>query len=144
MTLMTRDGPLWVVFLAVGSGAALGAIVRWALSYALNPRWAMMPAGTLTANLLGGFLIGIAVAFFADQLTSSPALRLFVVTGFLGGLTTFSTFSSENIAMLLNGEYVRAVTHAATHLVGTISMTAVGLWFYRNILRAVVMKCFRS
>lgn len=144
MSLMTRDGPLLVVFLAVGSGAALGAIARWALSYALNPRWAMMPAGTLTANLLGGFLIGIAVAFFSDQLTSSPVLRLFVVTGFLGGLTTFSTFSSENVAMLLSGEYVRAVAHAATHLVGTIAMTAVGLWFYRTVVRAVVLKCFGS
>ncbi len=135
MTIMTRDGPLAAVFLAVGCGAALGAMLRWALSYALNSRCPLMPAGTLAANLIGGFLIGLAVAFFSEHLTSSPTLRLFVVTGFLGGLTTFSTFSSENVLMLMAGDYLRALMHAAAHLLGSLAMTAAGMGLYRMLMR---------
>ncbi len=140
MAVMTRDGSLLLVLAAVGAGAALGAMARWALSYALNSRWELMPAGTLAANLIGGFLIGVAVAFFADHLTASPYLRLFVVTGFLGGLTTFSTFSSENVLMLMAGDYVRALAHMAAHLSGSILMTVCGMWAYRWALRLILSR----
>ena len=100
---MTKDGPFWLVACAVGSGAALGAILRWALSYALNARIEQIPLGTLAANWLGGYLIGLAAAGLSSHPAVSPAARLFIVTGFLGGLTTFSTFSSEADAMLRGG-----------------------------------------
>ena len=131
---MTKDGPILLVVAAVGCGAVLGAVLRWALSYALNAKWALMPAGTLAANLIGGFLIGAALAFFSEHLSASPLVKLFVVTGFLGGLTTFSTFSAENVAMLMAGDYVRAIAHAGVHLLGSLSMTASGMWLVRSIL----------
>ena len=130
---MTRDGSLPVVFLAVGCGAGLGAVLRWALSYALNGKLAFLPVGTLTANLLGGFLAGVALAYFALHVEVSPWVRLFVVTGFLGGLTTFSTFSAENITMLLEGDYLRSLTHASIHLFGSLAMTAFGFWLVKQI-----------
>lgn len=130
---MTRDGSLPVVLLAVGTGAALGAVLRWALSYGLNGKLVLLPAGTLIANLLGGFFAGIALAYFATHMEVSPWVRLFVVTGLLGGLTTFSTFSAENVTMLLEGDYLRSLTHAALHLLGSLAMTALGFWLIKQI-----------
>lgn len=130
---MTRDGSLPVVFLAVGSGAALGAVLRWALGYWLNAKLALLPAGTLVANLLGGFFAGVALAYFAPHMEVSPWVRLFVVTGLLGGLTTFSTFSAENVTMLLEGDYLRSLTHAAVHLFGSLACCALGFWLVRQI-----------
>ena len=86
-------------FVAVGAGAALGAWLRWGLSAWLNPRVPHFPLGTLAANLIGGYLVGFAVAYFAARHDLAPELRLFAITGFLGGLTTFSTFSAEVIAV---------------------------------------------
>ena len=103
---MTKDGPIWLVALAVGSGAALGAMLRWALSYALNAKSPLLPLGTLSANLLGGYLIGLVAAGLASHPSIPPAVRLFLITGFLGGLTTFSTFSSEAVALLGGSETV--------------------------------------
>lgn len=131
---MTKDGSLAVVCAAVGSGAALGAITRWALSYAFNAKWEMLPAGTLFANLLGGFLAGITLAWFASHSDAAPWVRLFVVTGLLGGLTTFSTFSAENVTMLLNGDIFRSLVHAGTHLFGSLCMTAFGFWLCKSFL----------
>lgn len=130
---MTRDGSLAVVLLAVGSGAAVGAVLRWALSYEFNGKLALLPAGTLIANLLGGFFAGVALAYFALHMEVSPWVRLFVVTGLLGGLTTFSTFSAENVTMLLDGDYLRSLTHAAIHLFGSFAMTALGFWLTKQI-----------
>ncbi len=124
---MTRDGPLAVVLLAVGAGAAAGAWLRWALSYWLNPRVASLPLGTLAANLIGGYLIGLAVGVFAAHPALSPAWRLIVVTGFLGGLTTFSTFSAESVALLGSGQWGAACTHTALHLFGSLAATFAGL-----------------
>ena len=90
---------------AVGLGAACGAWLRWALSTWLNPRVPHFPLGTLAANLVGGYLVGLAVAYFAARHDIAPEWRLFIVTGFLGGLTTFSTYSSEVTQLLLRGEY---------------------------------------
>lgn len=130
---MTRDGPLWAVLLAVGAGAAAGAWLRWALSYWLNPRLASLPLGTLTANLVGGYLIGVAVAVFALHPALPPAWRLVIVTGFLGGLTTFSTFSAESVALLQGGQWSAALLHTALHLAGSIAATFAGLLTVRAL-----------
>jgi CrcB protein len=128
---LTRDGPLWLVLAAVGGGAVLGAWSRWALAYWLNPRIAHLPLGTLTANLLGAYLIGIFIALFATHPTVPPAWRLLIVTGFLGGMTTFSTFSAESFALLQQGRHGAAVAHAALHLFGSLGATLAGYLSYR-------------
>jgi CrcB protein len=118
-------------FVAVGVGAALGAWLRWGLGMWLNPRFPAVPLGTLTANLVGGYLVGIAVAWISARPEIDPAWRLFIVTGFLGGLTTFSTFSAESVGMLLRCEFVWAALHTSWHLGGSILATALGIATYR-------------
>lgn len=113
--------------LAVGTGAAIGALVRWRLAEALNALWPSLPAGTLAANLIGGYGVGLAVAVFAQQPDISPAWRLFVITGFLGGLTTFSTFSAEVVALLQQGRTLAAAGAAAAHLAGSVLATLAGI-----------------
>lgn len=122
-----RDGPVLAALAAVGVGAVLGAWLRWGLAYWLNPKLEHLPLGTLAANLVGGYLIGIAVAVFAVHPALSPFWRLLIVTGFLGGLTTFSTFSAENIALLASGAWGGALLHAGLHLAGSLVATAVGI-----------------
>jgi CrcB protein len=112
---------------AVGVGAALGAWLRWALGTWLNPVLAPLPLGTLAANLVGGYLVGIAVAYFADHASLAPEARLFVITGILGGLTTFSTFSAEAVALLMRSQYGWLAAHSAAHLAGSIVMTIAGI-----------------
>jgi CrcB protein len=124
--VITRDGPLLGVLAAIALGAVLGAWLRWGLSYWLNERSAL-PLGTLAANLIGAYIIGLAVAAFALQPGLSPIWRLFLITGFLGALTTFSTFSAESIAMLGNGQWSLALTHTAAHLFGSLAATAAGI-----------------
>lgn len=114
-------------FLAVGIGAALGAWLRWWLSILLNARFPLLPLGTLAANVLGGFLIGMAMEWFARHLGLPPEIRLLVVTGFLGGLTTYSTFSAEVVDALLRGHYAWSIAIAATHLFGAIAATIGGI-----------------
>ncbi|HMM54154.1 MAG TPA: fluoride efflux transporter CrcB [Candidatus Desulfobacillus sp.] len=114
-------------FLAVGGGAALGAWARWGLGAALNPLFPTVPLGTLAANLIGGYLVGFAVALFHHHAGLSPELKLFLVTGFLGGLTTFSTFSAEVVALLQRAQYGWALATAGGHLVGSLAMTALGI-----------------
>lgn len=130
---MTRDGPLWAVLAAIAGGAVLGAWARWALSYWLNPRLAHLPLGTLTANLLGGYLIGIAVAAFAAHPEVGPLWRLVIVTGFLGSLTTFSTFSAESLALLQGGSTGAALLHAGLHVFGSLLAAGAGFWTVRAI-----------
>ena len=116
---------------AVGAGAALGAWIRWGLGIALNP--SLLPLGTLVANLGGGLLMGAALAYFA----ATPAqneLRLFVMTGFLGGLTTFSAFSAEAFNLLHKQQYAWASAHILSHVLGSLLMTALGFWVF-NALR---------
>ncbi len=124
---MTRDGPLGLALLAIAVGAVLGAWARWGLSYWLNPRLAHLPLGTLAANLIGGYLIGLAVAFFISHPSLAPAWRLVLITGFLGGLTTFSTFSAESVALLQAGALGPAFLHTTLHLVGSIAATFAGI-----------------
>jgi len=122
-----RDGPLLAALAAVAVGAVLGAWLRWGLSYWLNPRLEHLPLGTLTANLVGGYLVGIAVAVFAAHPALPPFWRLLIVTGFLGGLTTFSTFSAENVALLGSGAWGGAFLHAGLHLFGSLVATGAGI-----------------
>ena len=122
-------GPLG--FVAVGIGAAIGAWLRWGFSVIWNALNPALPYGTLAANLLGGYLIGLAVGFFDSHPGLPPEWRLLAITGFLGGLTTFSTFSSEALANLMSGDYGWALLHVASHLGGSLLLAGLGLWTYR-------------
>ena len=124
--------PILVSLLAVACGATLGAWLRWGLTEWLASH-ARVPMGTLAANLIGGFLVGIAVALFAGRADIAPAWRLFAITGFLGGLTTFSTFSAESVALLMRGDYGWALIHAGLHLFGSLLLTALGIATYRAL-----------
>jgi len=118
---------------AVGIGATLGAWLRWGLSAWLNPRVPLFPLGTLAANLVGGYLVGVAIAYFAARHDLAPEVRLFVVTGFLGGLTTFSTFSSEVTQLLLRGDYAAGGSLAIVHLIGSLALTIAGIATFRAL-----------
>lgn len=120
-------------WLAVGLGAAVGAWLRWGLGIMLNAMHPQLPLGTIFANLGGGYLIGIAVAFFSALPSISPEWRLFVVTGFLGGLTTFSTFSAESMHLLQRGDYAWAFGHSALHLVGSVALCVAGFASYKAL-----------
>lgn len=118
-------------FLAVGCGAALGAWLRWGLGVWLNPALPVLPLGTLTANLVGGYLIGVAIAFFMQHPGLSPEWRLLIITGFLGGLTTFSTFSAETVTLLLRGQYAWGAGIILTHVAGSLLMTVLGMQTFK-------------
>lgn len=118
-------------WLAVGLGAAIGAWLRWGLGIMLNALHPQLPLGTILANLGGGYLIGIAVAFFSALPSIPPEWRLFVVTGFLGGLTTFSTFSSESMLLLQRGDYAWALGHSVLHLIGSVTLCIAGFATYK-------------
>lgn len=124
---MTREGPLGLALFAIGIGAVAGAWARWGLAYWLNPRLAILPLGTLAANLIGGYLVGVAVAIFMAHPGLAPAWRLLFITGFLGGLTTFSTFSAESVVFLQSGRWGAALLHIGLHLFGSILATVVGI-----------------
>lgn len=114
-------------FFAVGLGAAMGAWLRWWLGVLMNPLLPALPLGTLVANLLGGYLMGIALGLFSAFSSLPVELRLLVATGFLGGLTTFSTFSAEAVTLLGRQQYAWAAGHVLSHLLGSLAMTALGL-----------------
>ncbi len=111
---------------AICVGASLGALARWGLGLWLNPV-ALLPIGTLAANLVGGYLVGICVAVFAALPQLDPVWRLALVTGFLGALTTFSSFSAEVVAMLMQQRYGLALATAALHLLGSLLLTLAGI-----------------
>ena len=113
--------------LAVGVGAAIGAWLRWWLGILLNPIFPAVPFGTLAANLVGGYLIGLAIAYFSQHANVPPEARLFIITGFLGGLTTFSTFSAETVLLLARNQFSWAMVLISAHLFGSLSMTALGI-----------------
>lgn len=118
-------------FAAVAIGAALGAWLRWGASLWLNARLESLPLGTLLANLVGGYLIGIAVGVFQNFPELPPEWRLLIVTGFLGGLTTFSTFSAESMLLIQRGAYGWALLHTGTHLLGSVACCIAGLATWR-------------
>ena len=113
--------------LAVGVGAAIGAWLRWWLGILLDPVFPTVPFGTLAANLVGGYLIGLAIAYFSQHANVPPEARLFIITGFLGGLTTFSTFSAETVSLLARNQFSWAMVLISAHLFGSLSMTALGI-----------------
>jgi len=112
---------------AIFLGAGLGALLRWWLGGQFNSLFPTIPPGTLSANLIGGYIIGVAVAFFATYTAIAPEWRLFIITGFCGGLTTFSTFSAEIVVLLQEGRNVWAIAAAAVHLCGSVLMTLAGI-----------------
>ena len=114
-------------FAAVGVGAAVGAWLRWALGSVLNPVFPTLPLGTLAANLVGGYLVGLAVAFFSANASVPAEVRLLIITGFLGGLTTFSTFSAEAVTLLARAQYSWGAMLILAHLAGSIVMTLFGI-----------------
>ena len=120
-------------WLAVGAGAAIGAWLRWGLGMWLTNVHAQVQAGTLAANLIGGYLIGIAVGFFSANPHLSPEWRLFVITGFLGGLTTFSSFSAESVGMMQRGDYGWALAHTLLHLGGSLVLYMAGFATWRAL-----------
>lgn len=125
-----------VAFLSVGLGAFAGAVLRWLLGLALNPILPTLPLGTLAANLGGGLLMGVAMGLFAHYETLPIAWRLALMTGFLGGLTTFSTFSGETVTLLLRQQYGWTAVIIAAHLLGSLLMTLAGIGLIRVLLRA--------
>jgi fluoride exporter len=120
-------------FVAVGVGAALGAWLRWSLSVWLNHVVVNLPLGTLASNIVGGYLVGIAVEAVLHHSALTPEWRLFIITGFLGGLTTFSTFSAEAVALLSRQDYGWAIALILAHLVGSLAMTFLGIFTVRAL-----------
>jgi fluoride exporter len=118
---------MWRSFSAVAIGGMLGCLLRWFLAVFLNRYFPAIPPGTLAANLIGCYIIGIAIAFFALSPAIAPEWRLFLATGFCGGLTTFSTFSVEVVTLLQAGRTAFAMTAVAVHLLGSIGMTFAGI-----------------
>lgn len=122
--------------LGIGLGATIGAWLRWLLGLWLNPLLPTLPLGTLAANLLGGYLMGLAMAWLLPHPAVPDALRLALITGFLGALTTFSAFSAEAITLLGRGTWLWFIAHVGAHLVGALTMTALGIATVQWLQRA--------
>ena len=118
---------MWKSIVAICVGASLGALFRWWLGTRLNSYFPAIPPGTLAANLIGGYIIGLGIAFFAAFPALAPEWRLLIITGFCGGLTTFSTFSAEVVTLLQEGRGLSACGAIAAHLVGSLAMTLAGM-----------------
>ena len=112
---------------SICAGASFGALLRWLLGTWLNHLWPSVPLGTLAANVVGGYLIGLAFAYFAGHPLLAPEWRLLVITGFLGGLTTFSTFSVEVVTAAQRGDLASALAIVALHLLGSLAFTVLGI-----------------
>jgi CrcB protein len=117
----------------IAVGSTLGAWLRWGLSTWLNPRLPHLPLGTLASNLIGGYLVGVGVAYFTANTSLAPEWRLLAITGFLGGLTTFSTFSAEVVQLLQADRLVTAALLALVHLLGSLLLTVLGFATYRAL-----------
>ena len=120
--------------IAVAIGGVPGAWSRWGLSYLLNPTWPSLPPGTLTANLVGSYLIGFLIGLFALHSEIPREAALFAITGYLGALTTFSTFSVEAVTIFARREYFWAICHVISHLVGSLMMTVLGIVTCQRLL----------
>lgn len=118
---------------SIAAGAVLGAWLRWFLAGRFNAVWPHLPLGTLIANVAGGFMIGFVVALLLDSPTIHPNFRLFAITGFLGALTTFSTFSAESLQLLQAGRYGWALAHTGVHLFGSLVACALGFAVWRMV-----------
>lgn len=118
---------MWIPALTISLGAATGALLRWQLGTKLNSLFPALPPGTLAANIIGGYIVGIAVAYFAQASDISPEWRLLIITGFCGGLTTFSTFSVEVVSLMQQGRLALAMGAIAMHVTGSLLATLAGL-----------------
>ena len=127
--------PTALSVLAICMGASLGAVARWGLGLWLTPG-GLIPWGTLAANLIGGYLIGICIAVFQAMPQLDPMWRLLLITGFLGGLTTFSSFSAEVVGFLMSERYALALGTATAHVAGSLLMTIVGIKSATHLLTA--------
>lgn len=123
--------------LVISAGASMGAVLRWLFNVSLNSLFPAIPPGTLVSNLVGGYLIGICMAFFAGNTALAPEWRLFIITGFLGGLTTFSGFSAEVTTLLQQGRISMAGAAIAVHVVGSVTLTLLGMATVAGIRRLV-------
>ncbi|WP_124553560.1 fluoride efflux transporter CrcB [Methylophilus methylotrophus] len=112
--------------IAISVGASLGALLRWQLGLKLNSLLPALPLGTLSANLIGAYIIGFAIAYFSQVPQLSPEARLLIITGFCGGLTTFSTFSAEVFTQLQNSQILWALRTTLVHIVGSVLLTFLG------------------
>ncbi|PIB53741.1 fluoride efflux transporter CrcB [Pseudomonas sp. 2822-17] len=119
--------------IVIAVGASLGAWLRWLLGMKLNALFPTIPPGTVVANMVGGYIIGLAIAFLAASPALSPEWRLLIITGFCGGLTTFSTFSAETVVLIQEGRLLWALGSISLHVVGSLAMTAFGLLSYQII-----------
>jgi fluoride exporter len=126
----------FIGFVAVAIGGVLGCWLRWILGILLNPVFPTVPLGTLASNLIAGLLMGCMMGIFEHFQSLPPALRLFALTGFLGGLSTFSTFSAEADTLLLRDQYLWFFGHILLHLIGSLGLTVVGIYLTRGLLRA--------
>jgi CrcB protein len=127
---------MWKSIVAIALGATLGALLRWEFGLKLNHLFPSLPLGTLTANLIGGYLIGFAIAYFAQAPGIAPEWRLFIITGFCGGLTTFSTFSAEVVMLLFQQERLAlAIIAIGFHVAGSLLMTLAGMgsWYWLKL-----------
>lgn len=124
--------------IAVGIGAALGALLRWRLGQSFNQIFPTIPLGTLAANLIGGLLAGVCLEYFSRNAAVPPEFRLAATTGFLGGLTTFSTFSAETATLLLRRDWFWSAAIIGLHLVGSVALTLLGVFAVRALLAAKV------
>ena len=124
---------MWLGLLTVGGGSVVGGWARWGLSVWLNPRHPHFFMGTFAANAIGGFLVGLAVAYFTRHPDLAPEWRLAIITGFLGGLTTFSSYSAEVVGLIDDGEMAWAAIVAGSHLAASLLLTAAGFWVYRHM-----------
>ena len=116
---------------SIAAGASMGAIIRWFLGTKLNHIYPNIPLGTLSANIFGAYLIGFFIAFFAHNSSLSPEWRLFIITGFLGGLTTFSTFSAEMVSLIQQDNYQILIFGLMVHVGGSLLMTMLGMITYK-------------
>lgn len=129
---------MWLPIAVISIGASAGAVLRWFFDVSLNAMFPNMPLGTLTANLLGAYLIGIAMALFASQPQLSPEWRLLVITGFLGGLTTFSSFSAQVTQLIQQDKWFWAGSTIAAHVAGSLLMTVLGLLSFALLKKTVL------
>lgn len=118
---------MWKPFLAIALGSVLGGLLRWGLGLKLNNLFPMLPLGTLSANLIAGYIVGVAIAYFAQAPGLAPEWRLLVITGFCGGLSTFSTFSAEVVTLLQQGRLTWAIGVIGIHVTGSLVMTLAGI-----------------
>jgi CrcB protein len=124
---------MWLSIFAIFFGAGFGALLRAGFNFLTAGSASIIPLGTLLANLVGGYLIGIAIAFFGNNPNLSPEWKLLVITGFLGGLTTFSSFSAEVVGLMQRGEFTWALGTALLHLIGSLVLTFLGILTYQAL-----------